>query len=76
MSSREHGANAYSVKTYSYQYFENTYAIKKFARRHIKTAAFTFHDTPSDVTSTPGLPGMQVSTTSVRPTRTGGMRMS
>nr|VFJ94251.1 MAG: arsenite oxidase large subunit [Candidatus Kentron sp. LFY] len=49
-----HGANAYSVKTYSYYFFENTYAITKFARRHINTAAFTFHDTPSDVTSTPG----------------------
>ncbi len=51
---KDHGVNAYSVKTYSYQYMENTYAIKKYARRHIKTASFTFHDTPSDVTSTPG----------------------
>ncbi len=51
---KTHGANAYSVKTYSYQFIENTYAITKFARRHINTAAFTFHDTPSDVTSTPG----------------------
>jgi len=51
---REHGPLAYSVKTYSYQYIENTYAIKKFALRHIKTASFTFHDTPSNVTSTPG----------------------
>ncbi len=50
----KHGANAYSVKTYSYQYIENTYAITKFALRHINTASFTFHDTPSDVTSTPG----------------------
>ena len=50
----KHGANAYSVKTFSYQYVENTYAVTKFARRHINTAAFTFHDTPSDVTSTPG----------------------
>ncbi|MCK5522781.1 MAG: arsenate reductase (azurin) large subunit [Thiomargarita sp.] len=50
----KHGANAYSVKTYSYQYIENTYAITKFAARHINTASFTFHDTPSDVTSTPG----------------------
>ncbi|WP_426417631.1 molybdopterin-dependent oxidoreductase [Aestuariirhabdus sp. LZHN29] len=49
-----HGANAYGVKTYSYQYIENTYAITKYARRHINTANFTFHDTPSDVTSTPG----------------------
>ncbi|MDM8559466.1 arsenate reductase (azurin) large subunit [Candidatus Parabeggiatoa sp. HSG14] len=50
----KHGANAYSVKTYSYQYIENTYAISKFALRHVNTASFTFHDTPSDVTSTPG----------------------
>jgi len=50
----KHGANAYSMKTYSYQYIENTYAITKFALRHINTASFTFHDTPSDVTSTPG----------------------
>ncbi|RRJ85031.1 molybdopterin-dependent oxidoreductase [Aestuariirhabdus litorea] len=49
-----HGANAYGVKTYSYQYIENTYAITKYARRHVNTANFTFHDTPSDVTSTPG----------------------
>ncbi len=50
----KHGANAYSVKTFSYQYIENTYAITKYALRHINTANFTFHDTPSDVTSTPG----------------------
>ena len=49
-----HGANAYGFKTYSYQYIENTYAISKLALRHIATANFTFHDTPSDVTSTPG----------------------
>ncbi|MEE8270902.1 MAG: arsenate reductase (azurin) large subunit, partial [Alphaproteobacteria bacterium] len=51
---RTHGANAYGMKTYSYQYMENTYAITKYALRHINTANFTFHDTPSDVTSTPG----------------------
>jgi arsenite oxidase large subunit len=51
---KKHGANAYSIKTFSYQYIENTYAITKYARRHVNTAAFTFHDTPSDVTSTPG----------------------
>ncbi len=50
----KHGANAYSVKTFSYGYMENTYAITKYALRHISTASFTFHDTPSDVTSTPG----------------------
>ncbi|MCP3971913.1 MAG: arsenate reductase (azurin) large subunit [Rhodobacteraceae bacterium] len=51
---RKHGANAYGVKTFSYQYIENTYAISKYALRHINTANFTFHDTPSDVSSTPG----------------------
>ncbi len=51
---RNHGPNAYSVKQYSYQFVENTYALTKFALRHVRTAAFTFHDTPSDVTSTPG----------------------
>lgn len=50
----KHGHNAYGVKTFSYQYIENTYAISKYALRHVKTANFTFHDTPSDVTSTPG----------------------
>ncbi|WP_260292626.1 arsenate reductase (azurin) large subunit [Sedimenticola hydrogenitrophicus] len=50
----KHGANAYGMKTYLYQYIENTYAISKFALRHMNTANFAFHDTPSDVTSTPG----------------------
>ncbi len=49
-----HGEAAYGVKTFSYQYIENTYAITKFALRHINTPNFTFHDTPSDVSSTPG----------------------
>ncbi|MCF6236419.1 MAG: arsenate reductase (azurin) large subunit [Gammaproteobacteria bacterium] len=51
---KEHGANAYSIKTYSYQYMENTYAITKFGGKDINTAAFTWHDTPARVTSTPG----------------------
>ncbi len=51
---KNHGANAYSVKTFSYGFMENTYAISKYALGHISTANFTFHDTPSDVTSTPG----------------------
>jgi len=50
----KHGTNAYGVKTFSYQYIENTYAITKYALRHVNTANFSFHDTPSDVTSTPG----------------------
>ncbi|AFP30180.1 molybdopterin-dependent oxidoreductase [Marinobacter sp. BSs20148] len=50
----KHGADAYGIKTYSYQYIENTYAITKYAFRHVNTPNFAFHDTPSDVTSTPG----------------------
>ncbi|MEH6822795.1 MAG: arsenate reductase (azurin) large subunit [Motiliproteus sp.] len=50
----KHGDAAYGVKTFSYQYIENTYAITKYAMRHVNTPNFTFHDTPSDVTSTPG----------------------
>lgn len=50
----KHGTNAYNVKTCSYIYLENTYAITKYALRSIRTANFTWHDTPSDVTSTPG----------------------
>jgi len=50
----KHGTNAYGVKTFSYGYMENTYAITKYALRNVRTANFTFHDTPSDVTSTPG----------------------
>ncbi|MEP1576225.1 arsenate reductase (azurin) large subunit [Roseibium album] len=51
---RTHGENAYCVKTFSYGYMENTYAITKYALNSVNTANFTFHDTPSDVTSTPG----------------------
>ncbi|MEM6942818.1 MAG: arsenate reductase (azurin) large subunit [Pseudomonadota bacterium] len=50
----KHGSNAYGVKTFSYGYLENTYAITKYALKNVNTANFTFHDTPSDVTSTPG----------------------
>ncbi len=51
---KEFGANAYGMKIYSYQFVENTYAGTKFARRHINTANWTMHDTPANVTSTPG----------------------
>ncbi len=51
----KHGANAYGVKAYSYQFIENTYAITKFALRHVATANYAPHDTPSDVSSTPGM---------------------
>lgn len=49
-----HGAHAYGMKSFSYQFIENTYAITKFAFRSLRTPNFSFHDTPADVTSTPG----------------------
>ncbi|HHI82809.1 MAG TPA: arsenite oxidase large subunit, partial [Rhizobiales bacterium] len=50
----KHGDLAYAVKTHSYQYLENTYAIKKYALRSVNTVNFAFHDAPSPVSSTPG----------------------
>ncbi len=49
-----HGANAYGVKTYGYQFMENMYAITRFSFRDLNTAAWSWHDTPIRSTSTPG----------------------
>ncbi len=51
---KKHGANSYGMKQYSYQYVENTYAVSKFSKGSIDTANWTMHDTPANVTSTPG----------------------
>lgn len=50
----KHGTNPYGVKTFLCGGLANTCAITKYALRHASTANFTFRDTPSDVTSTPG----------------------
>jgi arsenite oxidase large subunit len=50
----KYGEHSWAQKMYSYQYFENTYALTKFALRHINTPAFALHDNPSDAPSTPG----------------------
>ena len=42
----KYGANAWAQKQYSYQYWENTYALTKLALRHIGTASFSPHDQP------------------------------
>ncbi|MBP88646.1 MAG: arsenate reductase (azurin) large subunit [Planctomycetaceae bacterium] len=49
-----YGENAWAQKQYSYQFFENTYALTKLAFRHIETVAFAFHDNPSNAEDTPG----------------------
>jgi arsenite oxidase large subunit len=50
-----HGEHAWAMKTYSYQYFENTYAISKLAFGSIRTPAFAPHDKPGMGPDTPGL---------------------
>ncbi|MEZ6151857.1 MAG: arsenate reductase (azurin) large subunit [Pirellulaceae bacterium] len=49
------GVNAWGMKTYSYQYFENTYAISKLAFESIKTPAYAPHDKPGPGEDAPGI---------------------
>lgn len=49
------GPLAWGMKSYSYQFFENTYAITKFVFGGIKTPCWSSHDQPCDGSSTPGL---------------------
>ena len=49
-----HGESAWAMKYYSYQYFENTYALTKLALNSIGTPAIAQHDHPSMVNSVPG----------------------
>ncbi len=51
---KKYGTHSWAQKMFSYQYFENTYALTKFAFRNIGTIAFAFHDNPSNAPSTPG----------------------
>ena len=50
-----YGEAAWGMKTYSYEFFENTYAISKLAFESIKTPAFAVHDKPSMASDTPGV---------------------
>ena len=51
-----HGKSAWAMKTFSYQFWENTYAITKLALRDVQTPAFAVHDQPTGHGSdTPGL---------------------
>lgn len=51
----EFDETARAMKTYSYEYQENTYALTKFALGAIGTPAFAFHDKPNAGPDTPGL---------------------
>ena len=48
------GQAAWGMKTYSYQYFENTYAISKLAFESIETPAYAPHDKPGPGNDTAG----------------------
>ncbi len=49
------GELAWGVKVYSYQFFENTYAISKLARGMIGTPNWAPHHAPAEGDDTPGL---------------------
>lgn len=50
-----HGRSAWGMKTYSYEFFENTYAITKLAFQAVKTPAYSEHDKPGPGNDTAGL---------------------
>lgn len=52
----EHGVDAWAMKMYSYQFWENTHALTKLALRAINTAAWAVHDQPTG--HGPDTPGM------------------
>jgi arsenite oxidase large subunit len=49
------GPLAWGMKTYTYQFYENTYAITKLAFEAVGTPCWAPHDQPSNNPSTPGL---------------------
>ncbi len=51
----KYGEHAWAVKSHSYQYFENVYAITKLAMTSIGTPAFAWHDKCSATNDATGL---------------------
>ncbi len=51
----KHGEHAWGIKMYSYQYFENTYAITKLGMTSIGTPAIAPHDKNSNTNDATGL---------------------
>lgn len=51
---KNHGEAAWAMKTFSYEFFENTFAITKLAFGAIKTPAFSQHDKPAIGNDTAG----------------------
>lgn len=51
----KHGELAWGMKTYSYNYYENTYALTKLALVAVETPCWAPHDKPAAGSDTPGL---------------------
>lgn len=51
----KYGEHAWGMKTYSYEYFENTYAIRKLTDRAIATPVYAPHDKPQNAEDAAGL---------------------
>lgn len=51
----KHGEHAWGMKTYSYEYFENTYAIAKLVNVSIGTPVYAPHDKPQNAEDAAGL---------------------
>ena len=51
----KYGEAAWAMKTFSYEFFENTFAISKLAFNSIKTPAFSPHDKPGAGNDTAGV---------------------
>ncbi|MGB5557122.1 MAG: arsenate reductase (azurin) large subunit [Paracoccaceae bacterium] len=52
---KNYGEHAWGMKTYSYEYFENTYAIRKLVDRAIGTPVYAPHDKPQNAEDAAGL---------------------
>lgn len=51
---KKHGESAWALKYFSYQYYENTYALTRLAFKSINTPSVAHHDHPAIVNSVPG----------------------
>lgn len=56
------GEAAWGMKTYSYEFFENTYAISKLAFESIQTPAYSEHDKPGPGNDTAGIDDAGINT--------------
>lgn len=51
----KYGEHAWGMKTYSYEHFENTYAISKLVNVSIGTPVYAPHDKPQNAKDAAGL---------------------